>query len=398
MNKKIIKYSILAALIMLNSICGINAQLSEEAKISIITGSPGHELYSTFGHTAIRILDSENDFDIVFSYGTFDFNTPFFYWKFARGSLNYKLTMETYESFYADYKRDQRSLIEQELNISLAEKNTIFNALFTNAKPENREYKYHFFFDNCATRVRDMVAENITCTLHYPEHEYIGVMTFRTAIAKYLVEKPWTKFGLDLILGQPTDDLVDEKTVQFLPEYLKEQFSKAKRVEGGFYMVSNSNSLLTVEKHFNRAIKVNPLVVLIIICVIVLLISRYDFRKKKCSFWVDFILFVSVGLLGLLIVFLWFFTSHTVTGPNWNILWANPLLILFLFFKSYNKFYTYMFILIITCLVVCLCFFATFNQYIPPILAPVWVMLIVRVFLRFSEVRHIHVKFKRVRK
>ena len=393
-----VKYLILAALIMLNSISGVKAQLSEDAKISIITGSPGNELYSTFGHTAIRILDPVNDVDIVFNFGTFDFNTPYFYWKFARGSLNYKLAIEPYESFYADYVRDQRSLKEQELNISLAEKNNMFNALFNNAKPENREYKYHFFYDNCATRVRDVIADNITCTLQYPEQEYIGIMTYRDAIAKYLEEKPWTKFGLDLILGQPTDDLVDEKTVQFLPDYLMEQFSKTKRIEGGFYMVSNANSIFNAEKHYKRGTKIKPLVVLIIIAVIVLLISRSDFRKKNCSFWIDFILFMSVGLLGTLIVFLWFFTSHSVTGPNWNILWANPLLIVFLYYRWYNKFYTYFTILLLAGQFICLCFFALFSQYIPPILVPVWVMFIVRIFLRYSEVRHIHVKYKGIKK
>lgn len=394
MDKKALKFLILAALIMLNSISGVKAQLSEDARISILTGSQGDRLYSKFGHTAIRVLDPENDFDIVFNYGTFDFNTSNFYLKFARGNLNYKLMVEPYEDFLAEYKREQRSVWEQELNISHSEKNKMYQALITNAKPENREYKYHFFFDNCATRVRDMVADNLTCTIRYPEQKYIGEdgLTFRKAIAKYLEQAPWTKFGLDLILGKKTDDLVDEYSIQFLPDYLKEQFATAKREQGGFYLISNTESLYSVEKNYRNQIHIKPLVVLIIVCLIVLLISRNDFNKKKCSFGVDLILFGTVGLLGLLIVFLWFFTSHTVTGPNWNILWANPLLLIFLFIKKFSNSYNYFTILVIAGQIVCLLFFWAFTQYISPVLIPVWIMISVRIFLRFSHVRHIYVK------
>ena len=152
------KYLILPAFVLLNSITPSKAQLSPSAQVSIITCAPGDELYSIFGHSAIRVNDSINQIDLVFNYGTFDFDTPNFYLKFMRGKLNYMLSMAPYDRFLFEYVYYKRSVWEQVLDLSEVEKNNLFQALIINAEPEHRNYHYHFFFDNCATRIRDMAA------------------------------------------------------------------------------------------------------------------------------------------------------------------------------------------------------------------------------------------------
>jgi hypothetical protein len=391
MVRKIYKLIILGAFIMLNSVWGIQAQLSEEAKISILTGSPGEQLYATFGHTAIRVCDLENDLDLVFNYGTFHFNTPNFYLKFARGKLNYALAVETFEHFLASFEEDERTVTEQVLILSEVEKDNLYRALLINAQPENREYQYDFFYDNCATRVRDIVTKNINGNLRFSEPDNIRELTFRKAIAQYLDKSPWVKFGLDLILGSPTDDNVNEKTIQFLPDYLASQFATAKLEHSHFSIIENESVIYKSERVTKKPY-ITPLLVFIVLCVLVLYISRYDFKKNRCTHFIDYVLFITVGLLGLLIVFLWFFTDHTVTGPNLNLIWANPLLLVFLFWKSYNAFYKYFAGAMFVCQLFCIVSFAAFKQHLPLELIPVWIMLMVRIFLKFSEVRYLYVK------
>ena len=389
-----LKYLILALYIMLNSANGINGQntrLSEFADISILTCSPGDELYSTFGHTGIRVKDPENNLDIVFNYGTFNFNEPYFYLKFARGLLNYALAIQQYEHFYISYEEEDRAIIEQVLSLSYEEKNVLFEALMTNAKPENREYKYHFFFDNCATRVRDIIDNNIHGALFFDKTRHVQEMSFRDAIAVYLANKPWTKFGLNLILGRPTDDMVNEYTIQFLPDYLKEEFHTARRIYGNSRIVMAENQLLKAHKTQKKQY-VTPFIVLTVMSIIVLLITRYEFIRNKCAHWLNFIVFAVPGLLGVLILFLWFLTSHTVTGPNWHIIWASPLLLGFLFLNKYNTFYKYFTIFLFSCQVFCLAFFTLFDQYFPPALIPVWIMILIRIFLKYSEIKYKQVK------
>jgi len=393
MVKNILKFLLIGAIIMLNSLSEINAQLSDEAKISILTSSPGKRLYATFGHTAIRVNDPINEIDMIFNYGTFDFNTQYFYLKFARGKLNYTLTIETFEHFYEEYKYHERSIWEQVLSLSQIEKDNLYNALIINALPENRYYLYDFFYDNCATRVRDMITNNLASPIKFHLPSHLEKLTFRNCIATYLEKSPWIKLGLDLILGKPTDSLVNENTIQFLPDYLMSSFEVTNRENSHIPIVESTTTIYESDQYTKKSF-FSPLKILVILCLLVFLISVYDFRKNKCSKWLDILLFTTVGLLGLLIIFLWFFTNHQVTGPNWHILWANPLLIILLFLKKYNSFFKYLIGIIFGLQIYCLIFFATFKQYIPFELIPIWVMMIIRIFLKFTEVRHFHVKRK----
>ena len=158
-------YTILPLFILLNSGTSLQAQFSNQSEISILTCAPGEELYSIFGHTAIRVRDSISNTDYVFNYGTFDFNTSNFYLKFMKGELNYFLSVTTFERFIREYEFQKRSIAEQHLNLTSNEKGSIIGALVNNSLPENREYHYHFFYDNCATRIRDIIDNNLSGAL-----------------------------------------------------------------------------------------------------------------------------------------------------------------------------------------------------------------------------------------
>jgi hypothetical protein len=383
------KYALLALFILLNSNSPLKAQLSPHAEISILTCAPGDELYSIFGHTAIRVSDPENNTDYVFNYGTFDFNTPSFYLKFIRGQLNYMLSVTTYNRFIQEYMYEERAVWEQVLNLDEGEKSTLFRALVANAEPENRFYHYHFFFDNCATRVRDMATKHVSSSVLFEIPEYVGQLSFRDAIARYLHEKPWTRLGLEIVLGQPTDNKVDAESVQFLPDYLMEQFHLAVKSDGS--PVVNKTSTLLEFSPSQQSKWPSPTFWLWIICVVILYITWNDYKRGKQSKLLDVMLFSVTSLIGLLIVFLWFFTAHSVTGPNWHILWANPLQLLLLV-AIYRK---AQILIVITWLIlagtgVTLLFFWLLPQFMPLALIPVWLMIIVRILL--TQWKHFQVE------
>lgn len=385
--KPVRKYALLVALILLNSFGGVKGQLSGETRISILTCSPGNELYSIFGHTAIRVSDPHLEMDYVFNYGTFDFQTPHFYLKFMRGQLNYMLSVTTFNQFMLEYRYNQRSVWEQELMLEDSEKQALFRALVGNAEPQNRFYHYHFFFDNCATRVRDMATNHLSDPVLFPPipNDSLPPMTFRQAIATYLENRPWTRLGLDLILGSPTDDQVDAQSIQFLPDYLMLQFESSRRNPGGQKLVHTSKTLLAFN-HQPQKSAGKPGYVLTLGALILGLLTWMQYRKGYNLRWIDRSLFLVVGTIGLLITFLWFFTQHTVTGPNWHILWANPLFLLLAFGRAFNRgFFRYLSLMLGVGVVVVLLFFWALPQYMPPVLIPVWLTLALRLGLTYRR-------------
>ena len=385
--KVIRKYALLAGFILLNSFGLLKGQLSPDARISILTCSPGNELYSIFGHTAIRVSDTRLGMDYVFNYGTFNFNTPHFYLKFMRGQLNYMLSVSTFSQFMVEYRYNQRSVWEQELNLDDSEKQALFNALVINAEPQNRFYHYHFFFDNCATRVRDMAINHLSHPVVFSSvpNDTIPSMSFRQAIATYLEQRPWTRLGLDLILGSPTDDPVNAQTIQFLPNYLMLQFEGSRRNNSGHKLVHPTKTLLTFN-HLPEKTTAQPGYVLTLAALVLGLLTWLQLRKGFNLKWIDRFLFLLVGVIGLLITFLWFFTQHTVTGPNWHLLWANPLYLLLAFGPSiYRGFFRYLSLMLGIGVVFVLLFFWALPQYMPPVLIPVWLVLVLRLGIAYRR-------------
>ncbi len=380
-------YTFLPLFILLNSHTFLQAQFSNQSEISILTCAPGEELYSIFGHTAIRVQDSISNSDYVFNYGTFDFNTPNFYLKFMKGELTYFLSVTTFERFIREYQLQKRSVIEQHLNFSADEKESIIDALIRNSLPENRAYHYHFFYDNCATRVRDIIDKNSTHSLKFGKLSAEQKdLTYRAAIGVYLIDSKWTKFGMDLILGCPTDEILNSHTIQFLPDFLYDQFKRAKTHDNTF-IVKKEETILKFTAS-SKSSFFTPNLVLWFIFIAVAYISWREITTHKLHKAINFSIFLPVSLLSILIIFLWFFTSHTVTGYNWNLVWANPLNFMMIVPRlNSSKGWLWIPWFIAFSNIIMLILFFTVPQEIPMALIPLWLTLALRsiIYIRIDR-------------
>ena len=359
---------------------GQSFKLSPEAEISIITCGTGDELYSTFGHSAFRVKDPKYHVDIVYNYGTFNFNTPNFYLKFAQGKLLYELERSRFDRFLDIYIRENRWVKEQVLNLNYEEKDALFKYLQWNAKPENSAYKYDFFFNNCATKIRDVYETALPNTIAFTDEHVKTSMTFRELIQVHLDYNSWGSFGIDLALGAVIDREATAQEFLFLPEYVLKSFDNASK-KNGETVVKTTNTLLEEKSipNTNKNFFTSPLFFVLIASISIMLITVRDHQRKKKSAWLDVTLFIFTGIIGLLLLLLWFATDHTATANNFNILWAFPpnLLFAFLSLPSWRKRYL-KFLLFLLLVLVVLWIFKI--QVFPVVLTPLLVALATRYF------------------
>lgn len=307
-------------LLLLNA----RAQDSCELRISLLTCSPGEELYSTFGHTALRVQNMQTGSDHVYNYGSFEFG-PDFYTQFIRGKLLYFLSVEDFRDFMYQYQMEGRGVQEQSILLDCHEKQKLVSALQNNAREENRYYRYDFLFDNCTTRAGDMVATQSDTPVVFHNILPPETPSFRNLLHTYLDKgkQPWSKLGIDILLGSRLDRKVTNKESMFLPDYLLKGFDSA-RINGKPLVtapVTILESAITIKKNswFTPAI---------VFSFVLLLVVALSFIRKpgieRGLMVFDFILFLLLGMAGLLLLFMWFGTDHTVCRDNLNLLWALP--------------------------------------------------------------------------
>jgi hypothetical protein len=301
-------------------------------KISLLTCGPGQELYSVFGHTAIRVKN--NTFDIIYNYGTFDFDDPDFYSNFVKGKLDYFVSAEEYKNFIYEYQVENRSVIEQDLNLTCAERERLFNALRVNAREENKFYKYQYLFDNCSTRPRDIIVKSFNDSVNFKNILPYPPPTFRHLIHEYLDRGNlyWSGFGIDLLLASRIDRKVNSMQAMFLPDYLMKGFDSA--TIKSYSVVTGKRVLLrSIPNQAETGSWFTPL-----LFTIALLISgvALSFARKN---WVvgainifDIAYFLILGLTGCFMLFMWLGTDHELCRDNYNILWALPTHLVMAFF------------------------------------------------------------------
>lgn len=305
-----------------------NLTLTENSRVSLVTCGPGEELYEAFGHTAIRISDPSLGFDAVYNYGTFDFNQPNFYWNFVQGRSLYMLAVNRYSNFIRAYEYYNRSVREQFLNLTLEQKQVLLDKLTWNAKKENREYLYDYFFDNCSTRPRDVIIDAMNGNIEFDSaHLDENHLSIRQLTDLYIVkEQPWGDLGIDLCLGAVIDKPATAMQYMYLPEKLEAAFDHA-------YIIKNGERIPLVEEKqitFQAAtvVKEKSWFVPQIVFVGFLLFSAVFvtiFRAAKRSTRIfDGLVFMITSFIGFNGIFLWFFTNHYSADYNWNILWALP--------------------------------------------------------------------------
>ncbi|SHH39516.1 lipoprotein N-acyltransferase Lnb domain-containing protein [Winogradskyella jejuensis] len=317
--------SIFSLFVFFNLSFSQQLQLSPQAEISVLTIDQGDNLNDAFGHNAFRIKDRTLGLDVVYDYGRYDFDTPNFYLKFAQGKLNYLIGKRNFSDFFQVYRYYDRTIDEQKLNLSTTQKQKLHNYLINNHKPENRRYLYDFFYDNCATKIRDVLNTATNGSINYSELQGNENKTFRDLIHEHVGHNTWGSFGIDIALGSLTDRVANKEEQMFLPRYIYKHFEAAK---------INSNPLvkstITIYKSkqdigYKASTLFNPLVIMLILAFIIIFITYKDYKKLNRSKWLDIVLFAITGIAGMVLLFLWFGTDHTVTGYNYNLLWAFPI-------------------------------------------------------------------------
>lgn len=361
---------LLILLFLVNTVS--KAQDGSHIRISLLTCTPGDELYSIFGHSALRIVDSSNYkgyanrdttySDIVYNYGTFNFDDPGFYLKFIRGKLLYSLSTDNFNDFIFEYQMTNRGITEQVLDLSDNEKKELYQALLENTKEENRYYKYDFFLDNCTTRLRDLIAKNKSPLPLLP-----AVMptsfTFRNAIHQYLDagKQYWSKLGIDILLGARTDGIMTSAQQEFLPDNLMKAFDSVKNVN----LVQSSHQLFIIQKQDKNA-GFTPLWAFSLLLIVYVLLSlpTSPFFKNTMVF-LDVFLFFITGLLGIILIFMWFGTDHSMTKDNYNLLWALPTHLIMAFFIRSKKIFAkkYFIIVAIINILLLICWFFLPQQF-----------------------------------
>ena len=294
----------------------LNAQtLSDSARISLITCTPGDELYARYGHTALRVYDPANRIDIIFNYGIFDFNVDHFYWKFVKGETWYELGASSTRWFMYDYQEENRPVYEQVLNLTPEQRQTIWSALLTNYEPENRQYLYNFVFDNCATRPYVLIAKALGDTIISEYSGYTGC-SYRSFLRHYTGAYTWANAGINLLFGPKADQPMNNEQRLFLPEELM-LFMQEAHLSDGTPLVNESEiaSFGPVHTPWYASWPLGLAIYFMIIC----LISLRDRRRGRWSWWVELIVAVPYILLILLVGFLTFFSCHPLVGFGWRL-------------------------------------------------------------------------------
>jgi hypothetical protein len=321
------------------SVTGVNCQSTNDTLVYLITCGPGTETYSVYGHSALRVVIPEKHTDTVYNWGVFEFDTPNFAWKFAKGRLDYFLIDQTLHGFLQEYYSDKRFVYSQKVNIDPAETRILISLINENLKPENVKYRYDFFYDDCSTRIRDLLEKSIGEKLKYPPAEPGKVPTFRDLVAKYQNPYPWYRFGVDLIMGSTADKKAVLRDRMFLPIEMKEGLSKAvvHRSDKMIPLLSNPDILLdfsapVVKQNFFTA---PPFIFTLFIILIIILAALI--KSIKIIRLLDIIIYSIFSILSVLMIFFNFFTDHQQMKWNLNIIWLNPFIIVCLVMLILNK-------------------------------------------------------------
>lgn len=303
-------------IVILLSFCSAyGAELTDYSRISVLTCAPGEFLYERYGHTALRVCDPVLGIDYVYNYGVFDFDTEHFYYKFVRGETMYLLGYTYYRYFIEENRHDHRQVCEQVLNLTLEQRNRVWDALQINLRPENRTYLYNFVFDNCATRPYHLIMDAIGDSIH---SDYVGNEgnTYRAFLSHYTGAHSWVDFGINMLFGPRADQPMHGEQRLFLPEELMNYLAVA-TLSDGTPLIRTQNICTFPTRHTPWYATWYWGGALLLIGFA--LLSLLDIRRGKCSIWVDSIFICLYIILLALVTFLTFFSIHPLVGFGWRL-------------------------------------------------------------------------------
>lgn len=322
-----------------------SADRGGDIRVSLLTCSPGREIYQLEGHTALRLTktDSLNEagevfepgYDAVVNWGVFDFSAPNFVYRFVKGETDYMACAYSFDGFMEEYRLEGRRVTEQVLNLTQEQARRLEALVSANIRPENRTYRYNYVKDNCATRPLAMIEKALGDTIALGINGTAGKRdapaTFRSEMKRYHRNYPWYQFGIDLALGNGIDHPISQRERTFAPIKLEEALSGATFTD----TCGTKRPLVTDRIMLNHGITggvtapptswpFSPVGISVVLLVFVAMFSFYDMHRRQITRWLDTILYGTMFLAGCLICFLVFISSHEATSPNWLLLWLNP--------------------------------------------------------------------------
>lgn len=348
----------------------------DSIRVTLLTCSPGQEIYELYGHTAIRCQIPKDSLDTVFNYGVFDLSKPFFAWHFVLGQTDYMVQPIPWNYFVREYQLRGSSITEQELNLTPSEARRLTNRLIENSLPENREYRYNFLYKNCTTMVRDMVEQAINGRIQYPDT--LPHQTFREILHHYTAEHPWAQEGNDLLLGAEVDTILSVHAAMFVPDNMMCTFD-------GAFICTPKGDMRPLVKQKKILLEAQPQIVepefpllpwqlMLVFGAVCLLIMLLEIWTKRLFWLWDVLLLLLQGTAGVLLTFMFLFSKHPAVDSNWQIWVLNPIALIGIPFviKSaikHKSTYWYYFQFVVLAL------FLLFSPWIPQVFAKITVPL-----------------------
>ncbi|MEQ3145836.1 Lnb N-terminal periplasmic domain-containing protein [Phocaeicola coprocola] len=316
----------------------VQSQSTDSIRFSLLTCAPGTEIYSLFGHTAIRYENYTRRIDVVFNYGMFSFNTPNFIFRFVAGETDYQLGITPYSYFEAEYAMRGSSVYQQVLNLTQSEKERLLTILENNYLPENRIYRYNYFYDNCTTRARDKIEECIEGKVVYPDS--LSGKSYRSIVHEFTAGSLWDEFGIDLCLGAEADKEINKRQQMFSPFYMKYYASNAYIVDAGGTrrpLILDETKIVDVEpEEVQPGFILSPLMCGALFLALCVVMAWGQWKTQRIWWGWDIVLYGLQGLAGCIIAFLFFFSVHPTVGSNWLLILFNPIPLLYLPFMVYK--------------------------------------------------------------
>ena len=324
------KSRLLLFLILLSFIPSVlKSQNDDSTQVYLITCAPGVQTYSIYGHSALRVIMPYKGSDMVYNWGVFDFATPNFAWRFAKGRLNYMLAARPFDSFLQDYFYEQRSVYQQKINLEPFEIRILLSLLEENLKPENLNYRYDFFYDDCSTRIRDIIEKSTGFKFIYPPEQNKDLQTFRQKVGEYQRPYPWLEFGIDLIMGTPGDKKASFRDQMFLPIDLQNNMSEIVINRSGKIVPLLQNPVTVLDfpaPEVKSNFITSPIFIFSLLLIIVILLSAQK-NNRIISRVMDMCIYSVYALLAIMIFFFNFFTDHLQMKWNLNIMLLSPFVI-----------------------------------------------------------------------
>ena len=317
----------------------------DSVDISLLTCGPGQEVWSYYGHTALRIEDKAHGSDLAVNWGMFSFNQDYFILRFVFGLTDYQIGIFPMSRFIEEYTEEGRWVRQQRLTLTREEKMKILTAIEENNREENRTYRYNFFYDNCTTRARNMIVSNLGS--HDTDFKNVDAQsTYRNEIHKWNENHRWARFGNDLLLGYMADQPINKKEWEFLPVNLLNDFEVEARKDTSLQqdkqadiylqqpryikLVDSSFYVVRPQAEVTESELITPRMVSIFLATLIVLASAIEFLKKKNFWWMDTLLLILTGLPGLVLLAM-VFSQHPTVQVNFQMLILNPLNLIFVY-------------------------------------------------------------------